>query len=124
MDFKTFLKIETITSVHSKVKGIKLFSYKADRLIACSGTIKKHLIKYFGIEEKRIKVIFNSVDFKSISISQELKQLKMSIGIEFDKFVIGFIGRIDFAEKGVDVLLNAFNDLSNLKSKYPFIVDR
>lgn len=109
---KPFLKIKTITSVQSKVSGIKLFSYKADKLIACSGTIKNHLIEYFNIDEKRIKVIFNAVDSKSISISQELKQLKMSIGIELNKFVIGFIGRIDFAEKGVDVLLDAFNELS------------
>ncbi|MFZ1517807.1 MAG: glycosyltransferase family 4 protein [Ignavibacteriaceae bacterium] len=109
---KPFLKIKTITSVQSKVSGIKLFSYKADRLIACSGTIKKHLIEFFNIDERRIKVVFNVVDSKSISISQELKQFKMSIGIELDKFVIGFIGRIDFAEKGVDILLDAFNELS------------
>lgn len=109
---KHFLKIKTITSVQSKVKGIKLFSYKADRLIACSGSIKKHLIRYFNIREKRIKVIFNAVDPKFIFISQELKLLRKSIGIELDKFVIGFIGRIDFAEKGVDVLLDAFNELS------------
>jgi len=109
---KPLLKIKTITSVQSKVSGIKLFSYKADRLIACSGTIKKHLIEYFNIDVRRIKVVFNSVDSKSISISQQLKQLKMNLRIELDNFVIGFIGRIDFAEKGVDVLLDAFNELS------------
>lgn len=108
---KLFSKVKIITSVHSKVKGIRLFSYKADRLIACSVTIKKHLIEYFNIDEKRIQVIFNSADPKSISISHELKQLKMNLGIELDKFVIGFIGRIDFVEKGVDVLLNVFNEL-------------
>jgi glycosyltransferase involved in cell wall biosynthesis len=35
----------------------------------------------------------------------------MNLGIELDKFVIGFIGRIDFVEKGVDDLLDVFNEL-------------
>ena len=39
-----FVKIKTITSVQSKVYGYKALSYKADKLIACSNCIKKHLI--------------------------------------------------------------------------------
>ena len=62
---KPFVKVKTVTSVQSKVCGKKVFSYKSDKLIACSKTIKNHLKKIFNIDEDRIKVIFNSVDIAS-----------------------------------------------------------
>ena len=109
---KPFLKIKTITSVQSKVQGEKIFSYKADKLIACSETIKKNLLNNFDIDANRIKVIYNAAEPCSVLVANEIAQLKNDIGIKSDKFIIGFIGRIDFAEKGVDVLLDAFNELS------------
>lgn len=119
---RPILKIKTITSVQSKVKGSKILSYKADSLIACSRTIKKHLTQYFNVNEKRIKVIFNAADSKSIKISEEPKILKGSLGIDLTNFVIGFIGRIDFAEKGIDVLISAFDELLKSNSKFHLLL--
>ncbi|MEO8231851.1 MAG: glycosyltransferase family 4 protein [Ignavibacteriota bacterium] len=110
---KSLLKIKTITSVQSKVSGKKTFSYKAEILIACSKAIKNHLINNFQINENRIRVIYNAVELKSILNTKEKNQIAKEIGIKVDKHIIGFVGRIDFAEKGVDILLEAFNQLSN-----------
>lgn len=107
-----FTKVKTITSVHSKVDGKKILSYKADQLIACSYTIKAHLIEYFHIDEKRITVIHNFVDEKEsegYKIQSDLKEL--IVGSQ-NKTVIGFVGRINVEEKGVDVLLESFKLLS------------
>ena len=49
---KSLIKIKTVTSVQSKVYGNNVFSYKADKLIACSNTIKNHLINNFKINKK------------------------------------------------------------------------
>ena len=109
---KTFMVVKTITSVQSKVYGKKRFSYKADKLIACSNTIKRHLIKNFNIAENKIIVIFNTVDpsYKNINIDKH--RLKIQLGISPDDFIVGFVGRIKYSEKGIDVLLEAFNHLS------------
>lgn len=109
---KPFLKVKTITSVQSKVYGKNILSYKADKMIACSNTIKKHLMSNFNLPENRIKVIYNSVDPAVLKINVYKQKLKTELGINPKDFVIGFVGRIDFKEKGVDLLLEAFNKLS------------
>ncbi|MGD8306546.1 MAG: glycosyltransferase family 4 protein [Ignavibacteria bacterium] len=109
---KALTVVKTITSVQSKVYGKKRFSYKADKLIACSNTIKRHLIKNFNIDENKIIVIFNTVDPTSKNINIDKQQLKIQFGISPDDFIIGFVGRINYSEKGIDVLLEAFNQLS------------
>ena len=109
---KFLLKIKTITSVQSKVFGKKTFSYKAEKLIACSTALKNHLIKNFNINENRIRVIYNAIEPKSILNTIEKTELAKDLGLKVNKYIIGFVGRIDFAEKGVDILLEAFNQLS------------
>jgi glycosyltransferase involved in cell wall biosynthesis len=114
---RPFLKVKTVTSIQSKVYGKKVLSYKADMLIACSNTIKKHLISNFNLPEYRIKVIYNSVDPAVLKTTVDKQKLKTELGINPQDFVIGFVGRIDFAEKGIDLLLAAFRELQNYKMK-------
>jgi glycosyltransferase involved in cell wall biosynthesis len=108
------LKIKTITSVQSKVYGKKYFSYKSDILIACSNLVKAHLINDFKIKERRIKVIYNSVDPKEVLLNKTKPELLNSLGIPADKFIIGYFGRLDFKDKGIDILLEAFLNLSKV----------
>ena len=102
------LKIKTITSVHSKVYGKKIFSYKANKLIACGNNIKEHIVKIFAIKENRISVIFNSVDPQEIEIKSDLEKIRTEQHIPNEARIIGFAGRFDFQEKGIDILLKAF----------------
>lgn len=112
---KPFLKVKSITSVQSKVYDKKIFSYKADKLIACSITIKKHLISNFNIIENRINIIYNAVDPSTIKIYIVNEQLKSQLGINLEDFVIGFVGRIDYEEKGIEILLEAFNLIAKVR---------
>jgi glycosyltransferase involved in cell wall biosynthesis len=108
-----FINIKTVTSVQSLVKGRKMFSYNADILIAPGNSVKEHLISYFGKPENKIKIINNFEDLSDFKTSEEPNILKSNLGIENSKFVIGFIGRFVFEEKGVDILLQAMVKLKN-----------
>lgn len=113
-----FTKIKTITTVHSKVYGKRFISYKSDKIIAVGESIKKHLIDYFRIDEKRISVINNFVDPKTIRINRDLNEIKNELKIGEGNYIIGFVGRFDFKEKGIDILLkssiNIINEYKNV----------
>ena len=106
------LPVKTITSVQSKVTGKKYLSYKADKLIAVSNTIKLHLLNYFGIKPEKISIINNFVDISEINNLKDSKSMKDNLAIQQNKFLIGYIGRISVKEKGVDLLLEAFNEFN------------
>lgn len=110
----SILKVKTVTSVHSKVYNHKLFSYKSEILIACSNVIKDHLNKCFSIDEDRIKVIHNAVDTNEFIITKTRSELINELDIPDDKYIIGYFGRLDYKEKGVDILLNSFLNLSKV----------
>lgn len=106
------ISVRTITSVRSKVYNKIHFSYKAQTLIACSNAIKKHLIEYFKIDQKKIKVIYNFIDPKGVNNSIQKSDLKKELGIDDNNIVIGFVGRFSIREKGVDILLESFKKLN------------
>lgn len=108
------LKVKTVTSVQSKVFNKKYLSYKADIFIACSNSIKIHLINNFNIDKSRIKVIYNSVDPKEVVFTKTKAELVNLLKIPTNKFVVGYFGRLDFKEKGIDILMEAFLNLSKL----------
>jgi glycosyltransferase involved in cell wall biosynthesis len=107
------ISVRTIVSVQSKVYGKKLFSYKSDFLIACSNSIKEHLVNYFRIDLDRVTVIHNFVDPKETALTKGKSALKKELGLDDSLIVIGFIGRFSIHEKGVDILLEAFNRISH-----------
>ena len=104
-----FLGVKTITSVQSKVYGLKYLSYKSEILIACSDYIKSHLKKNFKVSENKILVIYNSVNQYEIKITIDKMTLLNDLNINVNKKVIGFVGRFDFCEKGIDILLKAIS---------------
>jgi L-malate glycosyltransferase len=109
---KSVAKIKTVTSVQSKIFGRKYFSYKSDKLIACSKSIKEHLVKNFKIDQNRINLIYNSADLNEIENLKTKEEIFMALQIPFDKFIIGYVGRLDFKEKGIDILLDAIQKIS------------
>lgn len=102
-------KVKTVTSVQSKVHKKNNLSYKAEIKISCSNAIKKHLIEHFKISEKTIKVVYNMVDPDEFEFQNNNKQVKDSDSNENRKFTVGYAGRFDIEEKGIDVLLNTFS---------------
>jgi glycosyltransferase involved in cell wall biosynthesis len=119
---KPFIKVKTIISVQSKVYGKKVLSYKADRLIACSNSIKNHLRVNYNIDENKIKVIYNMVDLNQDITDEAIGPKKRELQIAENEFVIGFVGRINYQEKGIDILLQAFKDLTQNYNNIKLII--
>lgn len=106
-------RVKTVTSVHNKVYGKITLSYKAQRLIACSHSIKQHLIDYFGINEEKIIVIYNFIDIHDINTTFDKAILTKQLGIKEESKIIGFVGRFNIQEKGIDILLESFKKVSS-----------
>jgi glycosyltransferase involved in cell wall biosynthesis len=111
---------KTVTTVHSKVYGRKFISYKADNLISVSDSITIHLLKYYKISPSKIKRMRSFVDTSDIKIVLEKDELKKRLSLTGNK-VIMFIGRLS-KEKGVDILVKAFNELYITNNKVSLIM--
>jgi len=116
-----FYNVKTAMSVHSIVYGNKRFSYKSEKIIAVSNSVKEHLINYFNVNKVKITVIYNFVNISMIKLNNDREQLREELSIA-DKFVFGFIGRIDIKEKGIDILLKAFEKVSQKKTNVFLII--
>jgi glycosyltransferase involved in cell wall biosynthesis len=107
----TFIKfltgVKTITTVHSKVYDKKIFSYKADHLIAVSNGIKGHIINNFKMAPEKISVIYNFIDPREVRITVPHALLRKNLKIPEDNVILGYFGRLDINEKGVDLLIKA-----------------
>lgn len=103
------INIKTVTSVHSKVYKFRNASYKSELLIAVSNAVKAHLIKYFKKSENIIMVINNYADPSDITFSRKREEIRDELSIEESEIALGYIGRFDKKEKGVDLLLHAFS---------------
>jgi glycosyltransferase involved in cell wall biosynthesis len=97
-----FINISRITSVQSKVYGMKRLSYKSPYLIAPCNSIREHLVNVFRVKESRISVVNNFVDdyHNNNSAKYSLSGQKILL----------FVGRFS-KEKGVDILIQAFKKL-------------
>lgn len=86
-------------------------SSKAKVIIANSNASKLMLIKRFGIDENKIKVIYNGFLSKNYNFDYQITKRYT------DKFSIGYLGRLD-TPKGVHSLINSAKKLQ----KYNFFV--
>ncbi len=109
------LKVKTVTSVHSIVYKRKRISYLAEELIACSYAVKNHLIDYFKINSDKIKVLHNFIDINEIDKINEISHLNKKLNIPKNHIVVGFVGRLNIEEKGLDILIGALNNIVSLQ---------
>jgi L-malate glycosyltransferase len=115
---KKITAVKTVITVHSKVFKKKLFSYKSDKVIVVSKAIKKHIIDNFNIDPEKIELINNFVDKDEINITQNKDEIFSQIGLNRNISLLGYFGRLDIREKGVDILLDA---LEKIIDKIPFV---
>ncbi len=90
----------------NKIENVLVnYDYK---IICVSKYIKLHMQK-LGIQENKLKVIYNGIDLDSYKKLNKIKN---------DNFTIGTVGRVN-AKKGIDTVLRAFEkvliDYPNLK---------
>ena len=77
----------------------------ADAIIAVSKETKADVLKFFDVDEKKIKVIYNGIDLKEYVLKSSTATLK-NHGIATDKPYVLFVGRIT-RQKGIIHLVNA-----------------
>lgn len=77
----------------------------ADALIAVSEETKDDILKYFQVDEKKIKVIYNGINLKQYKTTQDSSALE-EYGIDKNKPFVLFVGRIT-RQKGIIHLVNA-----------------
>lgn len=106
--FFTKEKVENLSfneRIHEKVK-----EFFVDYFIAISQNDKDRMIKYFRINEKKIKVIYNGVDIEKLS---EYRELKLERGIlNTEKINVGIIGRLTY-QKAQDKLIKAYSEFKS-----------
>ena len=115
-----FLRIRTITTIHSFVKGLKSVSFKSDKIIAVSRSVENYLINEYKVNRKKITTCYNFIEpFEEINEKKKFLFRKAN-NINDNDFVFLFLGRINFI-KGCDVLIKAFNKI-NLDVRYKLIL--
>lgn len=84
-----------------------------DKIIAVSEFTKKQIVKYYGVKNDKITVIYNGIDKKRLNIlDDDLTKFKNNNNLLNKKCVL-FVGRIDDHRKGLDLLLKAFKQVLN-----------
>ena len=97
-------RIKSVGTVLSFVKGFKKISFRSDKLIAVSNAVTKQLVTEFNVEQKKIITMYLP---KEIINGKQYNNLKSHFGIQDDKKVLLFVGRINFI-KNIDNLLKAY----------------
>ncbi|WP_299527049.1 glycogen synthase [uncultured Lutibacter sp.] len=77
----------------------------ADALIAVSNETKVDVLKYFNVDEDKIKVIYNGINLEEYVVTHETSTLERC-GIDTLKPYVLFVGRIT-KQKGIIHLVNA-----------------
>ncbi|UMB61266.1 glycogen synthase [Lutibacter sp. A80] len=77
----------------------------ADAVIAVSKETKEDVLKYFDVEDEKVKVIYNGINLKEYIVTSETSTLER-FGIDASKPYVLFVGRIT-RQKGIIHLVNA-----------------
>jgi glycosyltransferase involved in cell wall biosynthesis len=88
----------------------KLFNRFIDSFVYISKSVERHHVK-LGMPSNKGIVIYNGVDIKEFTKTNENNEIKCEYGITDDDYVIGIIGRIDWW-KGHQYFIKAIADAS------------
>jgi glycosyltransferase involved in cell wall biosynthesis len=88
-----------------------------DKVVAVSEIVKKDILKYDGLREDKVMVIYNGIDTDRF-LNSDGNAIQAEFSIPSDTLVIGTIGRLTF-QKGQKYLIEA---VSKIKEKFPRIM--
>jgi glycogen synthase len=77
----------------------------ADAVVAVSKETKDDVLKYFNVDESKIKVIYNGINLEEYIVTKETSTLEQ-YGVDQSKPYVLFVGRIT-RQKGIIHLVNA-----------------
>lgn len=111
-----FYKLKTITTAHSFVEGLKRISFRSDKIICVSNSVKQHIIKNYPHSKNKLELIYNCIDDNFIASVQAFSSKSPRI-INNEYTTILFVGKNN-PIKGLDVLIKSIQKLSiNYKLK-------
>jgi glycosyltransferase involved in cell wall biosynthesis len=95
-----------------------------DFIIAVSKKVKKIIVEDFKIEERKIKVIYDSVKY-NICLEKEKSFIRQKIRQQYkikdDEFLLLSIGRIEKI-KGLDIVIKSLKELVNMQYKVKLMI--
>ncbi|MEW6570345.1 MAG: glycosyltransferase [Nitrospirota bacterium] len=111
--------VHNVYTIDKKIHRRMLNNYLAhftDRVVAVSNAVKRDIMKYDGIPEEKISVIYNGIEMKSFLKAKE--NIRTELGIAPGAPVIATVGRLTH-QKGQKFLLEA---IAKLRKLFPQIV--
>lgn len=105
-----------------RFKGLKfgVINRGADRVVAVSGSLKRHLLARTPLREKKTTVIYNGINVEDFRIPHS-DALRRQYGWADDDVIVGSLGNIRSA-KGYDILLRAAAELKSVRHVFRFLI--
>jgi glycosyltransferase involved in cell wall biosynthesis len=114
------LKLRTVTSAHSFVKGFKGWGFNSDRVIAVSNSVKNNLVDKHRVSSEIILTLYNCVEMLHQRDEALINSFKDEKKITDENKIILFVGRL-CRDKGFDKLIEAF-ELIRAKNKNAILI--
>ena len=94
---------------------------RSDALIAVSKYTVDELTELYGIDEKKIHVIYNGVDVQKFKPKPNKAELRQEFGLEEKKKIVLFVGRL-YHRKGLEILLRSIPPVIQEFSNVKFVI--
>ncbi len=97
----------------SAIEGYNL--RKSKKIIVMSNQIKKEIIKYHGIPEGKIRVVYSGIDSKFFKPNKKYrKEIRQKLGLSNNEIVLVFAGN-PYSRKGLNYLVKVLPLIKNAK---------
>ncbi|MCI8497897.1 MAG: glycosyltransferase [Bacilli bacterium] len=103
---RRFKRVYTAHNVFNNKRGLLRYALKGSRIVAVGNGVKNNLTGFYGIEDDRVDVIYNSVE-RPEKIDTPNDQF---IRDKKDKIFVATVGRIS-EQKGMDVFASALSSI-------------
>jgi len=116
--YKKCVFISTSHNVFRNKKWLTYFACRNGNLIACGETVKKNLIEFYGLEEKKVTVIHNAVKpfQEDIEEDQLIKKLHCK-----GNYIVGSVGRLS-EQKGMEYFIKAVPSVIKKHGNVRFVI--
>jgi len=94
---------------------------RSDALIAVSKYTVDELTELYGIDEKKIHVIYNGVDVQKFKPKPNKAELRREFGLEEETKIVLFVGRL-YHRKGLEILLRSIPPVLQEFSNVKFVI--
>lgn len=99
---------------------MNIINIGSKKIVAVSEYLKRQLIEQNALSEKKMKVVYNGLDFKHLEIHSN-KDLRSEIDAEQEEVIIGAVGNINSA-KGYEYFVNAISMVSKQNYKIKVVI--